>query len=347
MADGTARMPRPSDPVLRTFAGLAASVLIFAALREAASVFVPATFALFIIAVVWPLQRTLQRVLPKPVALLLTLVTALIAVIFVVFLMSWGFTRLGQWAVANAGRFQDAYKRYAVWLDGHGVPAAGLIADTFDMRWLVWMAQGVTGQVRGLFSFMTVTLIFVMLGLLEVEVCCRNLLRIGREPDSRFLAASAEIAGKMQTYMIIRTIMSAVTGIAVWAFASTVGLDLPLEWGVIAFAMNYIPFLGPLVATLFPSLFAILQFGSWEMPVAVFLCLNIVQFLSGSVIEPRLAGRALSVSPFLVLFAVFFWAFLWGIAGAFIGVPITIAALTLAARYDATRGISDLLSGRA
>lgn len=82
------------------------------------------------------------------------------------------------------------------------------------------------------------------------------------------------------------------------------------------------------------------------MPVAVFLCLNGIQFLSGSLIEPRLAGRAMSVSPFLVLFSVFFWAFLWGIAGAFIGVPITIALLTLCAHYDATRWVAELLSGR-
>jgi predicted PurR-regulated permease PerM len=61
----------------------------------------------------------------------------------------------------------------------------------------------------------------------------------------------------------------------------------------------------------------------------VFVGLNVIQFLIGSYLEPRIAGAALSLSPFLVLFAVFFWAFLWGLPGAFIGVPIVIACLTL------------------
>jgi len=96
----------------------------------------------------------------------------------------------------------------------------------------------------------------------------------------------------------------------------------------------------------FPTLFALAQFGSWRLAVVVFLGLNLIQFLIGSYLEPRIAGAALSVSPFLVLFAVFFWAFLWGIPGAFIGVPIVIAGLTLCEQRESTRWIATLLSGR-
>jgi AI-2 transport protein TqsA len=77
----------------------------------------------------------------------------------------------------------------------------------------------------------------------------------------------------------------------------------------------------------------------------VFACLNLIQFLVGSYLEPRIAGNALSISPFLVLFAVFFWTFVWGIAGAFIGVPIVIAALTLCEQHSSSRWIADLLGG--
>jgi AI-2 transport protein TqsA len=115
---------------------------------------------------------------------------------------------------------------------------------------------------------------------------------------------------------------------------------------VIAFVLNYIPFIGPLVATVFPTLFALAQFESWELAVIVFVGLNLIQFLIGSYLEPRIAGSALSISPFLVLFAVFFWAFLWGIPGAFIGVPIVIAILTLCEEHESTRWIATLLSGR-
>ena len=143
--------------------------------------------------------------------------------------------------------------------------------------------------------------------------------------------------------MLVRTLMSVMTGLLVWGFAALVGLPLAAEWGVIAFALNYIPFIGPFIATLFPTLFAIAQFESWQMAIIVFACLNLIQFLVGSYLEPRIAGNALSMSPFLVLFAVFFWTFVWGIAGAFIGVPIAIAVLTLCEQHASSRWIADLL----
>jgi predicted PurR-regulated permease PerM len=63
--------------------------------------------------------------------------------------------------------------------------------------------------------------------------------------------------------------------------------------------------------------------------------------------EPRVAGATVSISPFVVLFAIFFWTFLWGLFGTFIGVPITLAILTFCAEHPSTRWVADLLGGRA
>lgn len=112
---------------------------------------------------------------------------------------------------------------------------------------------------------------------------------------------------------------------------------------VMALGLNYIPFIGPFIATMFPTLFALVQFASWQTALAVFACLNVIQFVIGSYIEPRLSGIALAISPFVVLLAVFFWTYLWGVFGAFIGVPITIAMLTFCAQHPSSRWVSDLL----
>ena len=79
--------------------------------------------------------------------------------------------------------------------------------------------------------------------------------------------------------------------------------------------------------------------------LGAFICLNVIQFIVGSYIEPRVAGSTLSISPFVVLFAIFFWTFLWGLFGTFIGVPITLALLTFCAEHPSTRWLSDLLWG--
>jgi predicted PurR-regulated permease PerM len=164
-----------------------------------------------------------------------------------------------------------------------------------------------------------------------------------RAAGELLLRGSMATAAKIRRYMLVRTLMSVITGLLVWIFARSVGLQLAEEWGFIAFLLNYIPFLGPLVATVFPTLFAMTQFGSWQAVVAVFACLNLIQFIVGSYVEPRVAGNALAISPASVLFSVFFWSYLWGVFGAFIGVPITIALITFCALHPSSRWLAELI----
>src|SRR3977135_397998 len=143
--------------------------------------------------------------------------------------------------------------------------------------------------------------------------------------------------------MLVCGVMSVLTGAVIWGVALLAGLELATAWGVIAFVLNYIPFIGPLVATVFPTLFALAQFESWQLAIIVFLCLNLIQFLIGSYLEPRIAGAALAVSPFLVLFAVFLRSFLWGRRGAFIRVLIVIAFLPGCEQRESARWVATLL----
>jgi AI-2 transport protein TqsA len=94
---------------------------------------------------------------------------------------------------------------------------------------------------------------------------------------------------------------------------------------------------------LLPTLFALAQFASWQVSLTVFVCLNVIQFVVGSYIEPRVCGTVLAISPIVVLAAVFFWTFLWGLPGAFIGVPIVIVLMAFAAEHPSTRWLADLL----
>jgi AI-2 transport protein TqsA len=234
------------------------------------------------------------------------------------------------------------------WLNGHGVPIADLLTENYSITsWLIPAVKGVGGRGYRLTSFIVIAFAFTVLGLLEVDVARRNIERLrNADVGQLLLVACADIAAKLQKYMMVRSVMSLLTGVVVWSFALLAGIELATAWGVIAFVLNYIPFLGPLFATIFPTLFALVQFESWRLAIGVFACLNLIQFLIGSYLEPRMAGAALSISPFIVLLAVFFWSFLWGIAGAFVGVPIVIALLAVCNEHESTRWVAQLLSGR-
>jgi AI-2 transport protein TqsA len=325
--------------------GLCTIIAIFAALYFARPIFAPVAFSLFIIALVWPLQSALQEKIPTLIALAITISVTVIVVAIVALLLAWGFGIVGQWLFNNAARFQELYAETVRWLDSHGIYAAGLITEYFDVNWMLRTFQQLTGRIHGLVTFAITTLVFLLLGLLEVPAARKRIENLGnKELGQALITAFTSIAAKFRRYMLVRTVMSIVTGIAIWAFSLIAGLELATAWGVIAFALNYIPFIGPFIATIFPSLFAIAQSESWQMALVVFMCLNLIQFLIGSYLEPRVAGAALSISPFMVLFSVFFWLFLWGIPGAFIGVPIMLAVVTICGQFAGGRWVSDLLS---
>jgi predicted PurR-regulated permease PerM len=332
-----------ADGLLRTAVGAIALVAIVAATGVAGAVLAPIVYAAFIIAVVWPLQRRLQSFMPQLLALAIVVVVVTVSFVSFASLVVWAFSRVGRWLVSDAARYQLRYDELTTWLEGHGIAVAALWAEHFDVRWLVRVVQLVTERLNATVSFWLVVLVYVILGLLEVKDVARKVQGLENREAARVLCdGSAACAARFRTFALVRTLMSLVTGVLVWGLATFSGLQFAAEWGVIAFAMNYIPFIGPFIATLFPTLFALAQFASWEGALAMFAGLNVIQFVTGSYIEPRISGSALDVSPFVVLFSVFFWAFLWGVFGAFIGVPITIAVLTFCAQHPSSRWVSDL-----
>lgn len=333
-----------ADRLLLVATGTIATITLLTGVHFASSVLEPIACASFIIALTWPMQKWLQARLPRLLAL--AVVISIIAAVFVVFgsLITWGLGRIARWLATDAERFQSLYAQVATWLEQHGIAVAGLWAEHFNMRWLVRAAQEITGRLNTTISFWLVVIVYVILGLLEVDGAERKLRAMPNQRAARVvLDGAAETAARFRRYAIIRTLMSVATGTLVWVIASFAGLPLAAEWGVIAFALNYIPFIGPFIATVFPTLFALAQFGSWQEALVVFVCLNIAQFVIGSYIEPHVSGSALAISPFLVLFSVFLWTFLWGLFGAFIGVPITIAFLTFCAQHPSSRWLADLL----
>ncbi len=338
--------PKPvGDRALRLSAIVLAVIVTLAALALARSVMTPVAFALFVIALVWPLQRRLQRRLPQLLAVLTTAAVALFAIAIGCWLIVWGFGRIAQWIIANSARLQGLYSHAAELLERRGLYAAELVAQQFNMSWMLGVVRGVGASLQGIVSFALVTFMFVILGLLELEPLGRRLERVGNGAfGAAAIDTAAEIAGRLQTYMLVRFGMSLLTGLGFWAFTAAYGLDLSREWGVIAFVLNFIPFIGSFIATLLPTVFAAVQYEALSPAIIMFIGLNLVQFVVGSYVEPRVTGAAVSLSPFMVLFAVFFWAMLWGIAGAFIGVPILIAMASLCARNPATHAIAIALA---
>ncbi|MFC5066537.1 AI-2E family transporter [Flaviflagellibacter deserti] len=324
---------------------LIAVVMVLGGLKLASAVVAPAMLALFIIALAWPLQGWLQAKLPRLAALVLTLLTILAAFALLSSVGTWAFSHVGRWTMANAQTFQATYDRAANWLEGHGIAVAGIWAEHFSAGWVLGLIQRLTAHINATITFSLVVLIYVALGLVEVDAIAARIRSLPRKPLARaILEGCAETARKWRRFMVVRTLMSVLTGTLVWIFAVALGLPLAREWGVIAFVFNYIPIIGPFFATLLPTLISAVQMESWQSVATVLGCMWSIQLIVGSYVEPRLYGSALTISPTIVLFSIFLWTYLWGLPGTVLGVPIAVAALTFCRIDPRTEWLATLAS---
>lgn len=337
---GSSNGPMPAFLVLITI------VLLSAALYFASSVFAPLAFALFILAIVWPLQEALEKRVPKGLALFVTLSVTIVVVLIFASMIAWALSAIGDWLLNNVQRFQALYVQATDWLEGHGIFVAGILAERFDVLWLIRLFQEIARRLNRLAGFAILVFVFLMMALLEVEQFRRKLAALDQqETGARLMRAIPVIAAKFRHYMLVRTLLSLLTGLAIWGFALFAGLEPPVAWGMLGFVLNYIPFIGPFVATMLPAMFAVAQLDTWQAVILVFIGLTAIQFLIGNYIEPLAAGAALSISPLVVIFAVFFFGLLWGIPGALIGVPVMLAIIAICAEFPSSRWVATLLSG--
>ena len=162
------------DGVVRISLLLIASIITLAALYYSQAIMAPVTFALFTVAIAWPLQSALQKRIPVLLALVVTIVVTLAILAILIFLVVWGFGLVFQWVINNTDRIQTLYAQATEWLDSHGVSITNLVADSYNPGWIIGAIREVGGRSYGLVSFVVIAFAFIVLGLLEVDLARRN-----------------------------------------------------------------------------------------------------------------------------------------------------------------------------
>jgi predicted PurR-regulated permease PerM len=146
-----------------------------------------------------------------------------------------------------------------------------------------------------------------------------------------------EVAAATRKYIVVKTQMSVLTGVLSYVVLQVFQVDFALWWAFLIFLLNYIPYIGSFFATLFPAVFASFQYQSFWMLLWIFLAIQGIQFMVGNVLEPKVMGRTLNLSPLGVLIALTFWGVIWGILGMLLSVPITSIMVIVSARFESTR----------
>ncbi|RMG23849.1 MAG: AI-2E family transporter [Bacteroidetes bacterium] len=146
-------------------------------------------------------------------------------------------------------------------------------------------------------------------------------------------------------YIILKTFVSLLTAVLSFVVLLIIGVDAPALWAFIIFLLNYIPSIGSLIATAFPAVVAMLQNGHVGPGLWVLFGVGTIQVLVGNVLEPRLMGDSLNISPLVVIISLIVWGAIWGVMGMVLSVPITVMIIAILAQFPSTKSVAILLSG--
>lgn len=208
------------------------------------------------------------------------------------------------------------------------------------------LAGRVLGEVQGLASTLLLVILYFAFLLAERRKVARKVRGSTDDEDrSRSILRGIDQVGKdIETYVWVQTLTGLMLAAGAGLVMVVVGLDNALFWTFLLFLLSFIPIVGVTAGSLAPAAFALLQFPTLGPALAIFGGIQLVAFVIGNLIYPRLQADAQNISPVATLLSLAFWSFLWGMPGAFLSVPLTLTLMLVCAQFDHARWVAVMLS---
>lgn len=350
---------RRHRPVGLFLVGLIAVVLVAASARVMSAVLIPVILAVFLTLMVLPMERAIAVRLPDRLrwlgragvmVILLGLILAFVgALAFCVQQIAATLpevsknigSMLPQLPVAgDDGPFARVWSQLRDAIQGQSGSLLSTIAG-----YATGIAQSVVNAMGLVLVNTALVLFLVLLALSEAGRWQGKLDTIFAKIDPGWRIVTTTLGRTLRRFIVTRTIIGilSATIYAVWLWVFD--LDLILIWAILTFLLTFIPNIGSLLSSLFPVIYAFLTLDPGSATLIAFGLLVIEQVV-GNYLDPRLQGDQIALSPLVILISVVFWGWLWGVVGAFLGTPMTLAIMILCNRVDALRPIALLLSNK-
>lgn len=326
-----------------------ATIAVFYVLVVGRAFLIPLAVAVMIWYVINALSRNFARVLPgvKEKNWLTTLASLISIGLFIAFAIE-----MVQNNIEDVLEAAPAYKQnldtlitgVLATLNLTQIPNVSEVLSDIEITPVI---SSLAGTFTGMVSNIFLVLFYVLFMMLEQGTFSNKIRAIFPDDEQRDSVMSILVHAQedIQTYLWIKTITSTLTGLVSYSVLYMVGVDFAGFWAFTIFLLNYIPTIGSIIATLFPAVLALIQFDTIVPFLIVLAGVGAIQVMVGNFLEPKLMGSSLNVSPFVVMMSLTLWGSIWGVAGMFLSVPITVMLLIVFAHFDRTRYLAVLLSG--
>lgn len=342
-----------NNKFLNIVAGLFLAGFSIYVLKELSSILIPFTLAIFIAFAFQPFySMMLKKKIPSFLAIIIIL---LIIIIFA--------NIAGVFIVTSANSFANNFSLYEekllsiinsviISLDLSAEDAAGFydslkLSNLLKHESVTNFITGLLTGFAGIFGDFILILFYVIFILSEFTSIKRRIsLAFSEDKAARIGITLNTIFADVRTYISGKIFFSLILGVLSGTVLFLFGCDFYILWGFLIFLMHFIPSIGALIAIAFPSITMFLQFDNFFTPIIVTIILIVLQNIVGNILEPKILGNYLNLSPILLLLSLFMGGYVWGIIGMILSVPIMSIIKIIIMNFEATKPIGILMSYR-
>ncbi len=329
--------------VTKSLIALACFVIIVAGMKTAASLVTPFMLSFFIaIICVPPLFWMQKKGVPKYIALLIILVVVIVTIIFIAAFVGKSINEFSHLLPTYQQQLSNKSTELVSWLTKYKIEVPqNFIKEKFNlgiiMKLVATSLTGLTSVLKNVFMIL-LTVAFILIEASDIS----NKLKCGLNNSKKSLKKLSEIALALNRYIALKSVFSLLTGILVAIWMAILGVDFALLWGFIAFLLNFIPTIGSIIAAVPAVLLALVQLGIGPA-ILVAIGFLAVNMLVGNILEPRIMGKGLGLSPLIVFLSMVFWGWVLGPVGMFLSAPLTMIVKIIFEANQETKNFALLL----
>ncbi|MDM3394962.1 AI-2E family transporter [Citrobacter braakii] len=319
-------------------------VIILSGIRVAADIIVPFILALFIAVVLNPVvQRMVKLRIPRVIAVSLLIVIIVMLMVLLLAYLGTSLNELARTLPQYRSSLVIPLKNLEPWLQraGIGVSVDELV-KYIDPNAAMTLVTNLLAQLSNAMSSIFLLLLTVVFMLLEVPQLPNKLKQMMSRPIEG-MAAIQRAIDSVSHYLVLKTAISIVTGLVAWGMLATLDVRFAFVWGLLAFALNYIPNIGSVLAAI-PPIAQVLVFSGLYDALVVLAGYLVINLVFGNILEPRIMGRGLGLSTLVVFLSLIFWGWLLGPVGMLLSVPLTIIVKIALEQTNGGQSIAVLLS---
>jgi len=336
------------------FLGIIVTIAIIVVLKQLQTILKPFLIALFLSYLAEPLVRLLKKrfSIPRYVSIIVVLLIAFFALSLIGLLI---YTSVDSFT-SEFPKYEQKFKSMLHSLITLSkIPEEDIQSYIKSLNWHTYLNQFsitkfISSSIGTFFNFLLnllIILIFLVYNISGKDKLGIKLSLVFSNVNTKKINDTMhKINYQVERYIVTKIILNFVEATLITLVLIIFNVDLAIFWGLLTFLMAFIPNIGTALSIIFPITVAFLQYGSFYPPILVFVLVLGIQTINGNIVEPRVMGLRLNLSPLMVLISLIFWGWLWGPVGAILSVPITATLKIFFENIESLRPINIFLTGK-